>query len=862
MARQLGRARRGIRARWLFGALLVFVLAGVALGGSSAFSSGAGPTIQSDLADYNPGGTVTLTGSNWDPAGQPVHVVVTEDNSSVAWTHTNDVAPLSDGTIKDVFTLATYFVASYSVTATQQTGSGTLTATSSFTDANPSSNLDSCQNGTAASPESCNDTFPSNWANGDLVASKAHYFEGDSVPFRVRLDNLSLGAHSLIINWDTTKGGKHAFDYLTRFDRTVTDANPCTSVTPCSGRNDFTVAPDDPNVTGAGVTPVAPAVFSCYGCTVNTTGPFTLAGPYSGDSTTSIQINFTVTQANPVIAFGAHIATRAQWGANNSAVAISGSPYHVGIDGLDGSGGSQDHQIQSAAVIFPGAIIVIKDATPNGSTSFGFTASPAPLTNFSLVDDGTSANTKLFSNITNFQTYNVNETPIPAGWGFDSVSCSVVSPNGGSYTTTTTAVAINMNEGEIWTCTYLDSLRTGTLIVKKHVVNDNGGTATAGNWSLHVKSGANEVSGSPQAGSESGTSYTLNAGTYTASETGGPSGYTFDGFSGDCDGSGSVTVVAGQTKTCTLTNNDVPPQLHLRKVVVNDNGGTALATAWTLTGDGAGSNDVSGTTPVDSGTGLLADTFALSESGGPSGYSSGTGYSCVGGTQVGQSVTVGIGQSATCTITNNDIPPQLHLRKVVVNDNGGTAMATDLDADRRRRRQQRCVGDDPGRLRYWSAGGHVRSLGERRPVWLLVGDRLSCVGGTQIGQSVTVGIGQSATCTITNNDIPPQLHLRKVVVNDNGGTALATAWTLTGDGAGSNDVSGTTPVDSGTGLLADTFALSESGAVWLLVGDRLLLCGWHPGRAVGHGRDRPVGDLHDHQQRRGWASQAGQGGRE
>ena len=185
---------------------------------------------------------------------------------------------------------------------------------------------------------------------------------------------------------------------------------------------------------------------------------------------------------------------------------------------------------------------------------------------------------------------------------------------------------------------------------------------------------------------------------------------------------------------------------------------------WTLTGDGAGSNDVSGTTPVDSGTGLLADTFALSESGGPSGYSSGTGY--------------------------------------------------------------------------------------------------SCVGGTQVGQSVTVGIGQSATCTITNNDIPPQLHLRKVVVNDNGGTALATASTLTGDGAGSNDVSGTTPVDSGTGLLADTFALSETRPVWLLVGDRLLLCGWHPGRAVGDGRDRPVGDLHDHQQRRGWASQAGQGGRE
>src|SRR3954471_11572433 len=55
--------------------------------------------------------------------------------------------------------------------------------------ANPSANLDQCANGSAASPNvpACD---PSEWVNGNLRSSKAHYFEGDSVPYRMVLDNL------------------------------------------------------------------------------------------------------------------------------------------------------------------------------------------------------------------------------------------------------------------------------------------------------------------------------------------------------------------------------------------------------------------------------------------------------------------------------------------------------------------------------------------------------------------------------------------------------------------------------------------------------------------------------------------------
>ena len=85
-----------------------------------------------------------------------------------------------------------------------------------------------------------------------------------------------------------------------------------------------------------------------------------------------------------------------------------------------------------------------------------------------------------------------------------------------------------------------------------------------------------------------------------------------------------------------------------------------------------------------------------------------------------------------------------------------------------------------------------------------------CNGGTQSGANITVGIGGEATCTITNDDIPPKLHLRKVVVNDDGGTKTVADFTLKADGTGSNDMSGTSPVDSGAGLQADTWALSET----------------------------------------------------
>ncbi len=62
----------------------------------------------------------------------------------------------------------------------------------------------------------------------------------------------------------------------------------------------------------------------------------------------------------------------------------------------------------------------------------------------------------------------------------------------------------------------------------------------------------------------------------------GPGGYASSQTAG-CSGSMNV----GDVKTCTITNDDNAPQLTVIKHVINDNGGSATATAFTMTVTGS-----------------------------------------------------------------------------------------------------------------------------------------------------------------------------------------------------------------------------------------------------------------------------------
>src|ERR1051326_1303528 len=202
--------------------------------------------------------------------------------------------------------------------------------------------LDQCADGPRSAPVLC--VTAKSWVNGNLGPSKSHYFEGDSIPYRLELGGLNPGAdvHTAVIQWDNTQKGKHAIDYITTYDRTVT-ADPCAGVATC-GPPTMEPIPADPEA----INQVAGA-FTIFGGSITGVSAYTESGSSSNGSS-SITISFTASVDDPVLAWGGHIASQADWGKGNSAISISGSPYHMRLLSFDGTGGNQDRSLGNAAV--------------------------------------------------------------------------------------------------------------------------------------------------------------------------------------------------------------------------------------------------------------------------------------------------------------------------------------------------------------------------------------------------------------------------------------------------------------------------------------------------------------------------------
>ena len=293
--------------------------------------------------------------------------------------------------------------------------------------AGPSANLDDWQDGPF--PDAIGGEA---WTNGNLNAQKAHYAEGESVPFRARFDGLVAGnTYTITIRYDTTKAGKHAFDYLTTYNQTLPDARTEANPDPTIGTAFFGQAPTDtfgipidPNVTagpnGVDDLPLGPAggdditqvpgVFTMWGGDITAASPYTLAGLYSGDSDTSITLTFTATSTTAVLAWGGHVGNETEWGGpGTGAFNINGSPYHMALNSTTFNVGGQDHQMQSSVIIIPpnpaitldktaGAIVDVDGNGPDAGDTVTYSylvtnAGNVTLSNVNVVDDnGTPGN--------------------------------------------------------------------------------------------------------------------------------------------------------------------------------------------------------------------------------------------------------------------------------------------------------------------------------------------------------------------------------------------------------------------------------------------------------------------------------------
>src|SRR5205085_4557168 len=320
-----------------------------------------------------------------------------------------------------------------------------------------------------------------------------------------------------------------------------------------------------------------PGVFSFYNASAPSgVGGYTLDGTYAGDSTTEITIQFTASDDQVVIAWGGHISTRLDWGLNNSAISIPGSPYHMRLEAMtcpEGCNvGQQDHQLSATAVFFPVQLTIVKETNPDTAPShtFSYTTTGTNVAPFSLTPpNGTTSDSHVFS-LTDTSTRTVTETDPTPDFSFTSLTCNTVSGGAGTSTPSISnrTVTINPVEGEFITCTYVNTEQP-KLTVTKIIAGGNGATDSFDVKVDGVTKIDNAVSTDP-AGTSVGP-FTSTVGSHTVSETFGDgttavsSDWTVT-FSGDSDSGGNVTLAAGDSKQCTITNAKKPRLTVTKKI--------------------------------------------------------------------------------------------------------------------------------------------------------------------------------------------------------------------------------------------------------------------------------------------------------
>jgi len=335
------------------------------------------------------------------------------------------------------------------------------------------------------------------------------------------------------------------------------------------------------------------------------------------------------------------------------------------------------------------------------------------------------------------------------------------------------------------------------LVLVKEVVNDDGGSLAVTDFGITTSAGA-LVFGT---GTTVGTTTTFTSskiymapGTFTLTELD-VNGYTEGLWS--CDegllsknafDDGEISLTAGQSAICTISNDDVAPQLTLAKTIINDNGGDLTAVDFDLSVN---------STVVTAGVAqtVAANTTHVIEELDLPGYVAGT-WSCVdangltaglptAGAATGTNVVLSPGADVTCEISNDDIAPLLTLVKNVTNDNGGALTAADFDLSV----DGTVVPDSTAQTVAANAAITVSEL----PVAGYTAGSWSCVDanglttglpttGAAAGAAVTLEPGSDVECAITNDDIAPTLTLAKTLTNDNGGALTVADFDISIDG--------------------------------------------------------------------------------
>src|SRR6186997_911732 len=211
-------------------------------------------------------------------------------------------------------------------------------------------------------------TYAPAWQNGNLNGNNTRYPEGGIVPFRLAIEGLKAGAHTITIQYDFTAGGHKAYDFLATYTGWVSPSmcgggGAVSSMCPSLPGSNSGAFPSDGSSTD-GLTVRGAEDYSgvsrrltIWGGTIaSITGP-KHAGSTGGNSSAEFAVHFTSSGSAVLLSWGGHLAQSRYWnlaagGVRDGAGEVSGAPWHMRTLQLDGSGNkNQDRSIQPSAIV-------------------------------------------------------------------------------------------------------------------------------------------------------------------------------------------------------------------------------------------------------------------------------------------------------------------------------------------------------------------------------------------------------------------------------------------------------------------------------------------------------------------------------
>ena len=243
-----------------------------------------------------------------------------------------------------------------------------------------------------------NDSDPDNcelWVNGNINQSKANYFEGEAIPYRVVIDPAVVGhEYEITIGWDAVESDSNALDYLATYNYSVSNADPCSGISLCTlttpsstaaipadtrmqrGRDDIDGNDDD-------ITQPS-GEFTVWGGTIIPVGGYNYPTDfsYTGSHEITLTLRIVASADSVVLAWGGHMASRLDWGNANGVVNLNGSPFHMRASGSEYDAGDNylgsisgikgDLVLSTSAVVFPSYLNITKETDRSSTDSFAF----------------------------------------------------------------------------------------------------------------------------------------------------------------------------------------------------------------------------------------------------------------------------------------------------------------------------------------------------------------------------------------------------------------------------------------------------------------------------------------------------------